>query len=138
MEVNIKGFVRNVVSNVLEKLLEQECLFDSFELLTDEDDEHFQIIMEIAKEVTEQHLDCIIEEQEPNDKNPIYKTMEDLGYEMYGRETINWKKDKFVIHRHPGGRYAKYHNGNRIPFEPLEMLALAEYIQKFDGGINNV
>ena len=62
MKANVKGFIRNVVSDVLQTLLEKELLYDSYELLIDEDDESFQAIIEVAREVTEKHLDCIEEE----------------------------------------------------------------------------
>jgi|LGVE01.1.fsa_nt_gb cytoplasmic iron level regulating protein YaaA (DUF328/UPF0246 family) len=62
MKTNVKGFIRNVVSDVLNELLEKEMLYDVFELLTDEHDEHFVAIKQVAEVVTEKWLDCIEEE----------------------------------------------------------------------------
>jgi len=73
MEVNVKGFIRNLVSDVLEELLEKECLYDSYELLTDEYDEHFEKIKQIAIEVTEKHLDCLIDEKESKKAKSIIR-----------------------------------------------------------------
>lgn len=64
MKANIKGFIRNVVNDVLEKLVEEECLYDRYGISINMHDDDFNNIKEIADEVTENYLDCIEEESD--------------------------------------------------------------------------
>lgn len=68
--------------------------------------------------------------------NVEFIKMNQLGYELVGLNTINFKSEEHVIHRHPGGRWQKYvlhdeltGDKSKVPFTTQEILALAEFIE---------
>ena len=80
MKANVKGFIRNLVSDVLQELLDRECLYDKYGIAIDEYDNEFSEIKEITDEVTERWLDCIEEEKDNNNIiNECIKFISKLG-----------------------------------------------------------
>ena len=63
MEANVKGFIRNVVNSVLYDLAEKGHLCNEDGNPVDEEDLEYSVIKEYAGIITEEHLDCIIEEE---------------------------------------------------------------------------
>lgn len=64
MKVDIKGFIRNVVWDVIDELTEKGCFRDEYGEIMDIDDVECSNIISIAQDQTEKNLDCLIVEEE--------------------------------------------------------------------------
>jgi len=62
MKVNMKGFIRNLVSSVLNTLADEGHIFNEHGESIDSEDLEYSEIPQVAEIITENHLDMLIEE----------------------------------------------------------------------------
>jgi hypothetical protein len=62
MKANVKGFIRNLVSDILDEVIEKKIIKTEYDEPIDKGDEEYWELEKIANEVTERWLECIKEE----------------------------------------------------------------------------